>query len=125
VSKTEKLIPVFTSAGDIGAIFMAPHLFNLNGEWIGWVDEQRTVYSVHGHYVGMLTKDPRIIQKREWSYDVQRRTPPTPPGKIRPPDHFPLPPLMPELPSTMIDVLSDHPELLPGLDFGDLRDDMD
>ena len=125
MSNDPKLVPVYTSHGDTGAIMVDPYIFNLAGEWIGWVDEENTVYSVHGHYVGKLTKDPRIIRKREWGYGRERRKPPPPPSRISPPAHFPLAPSLPEIPTFMIDVLEDYPELLPSVDFGDLRDDLD
>ena len=61
----KKLIPIYNSRGEIGALLSFPYIYNLAGEWIGWVTSERTVYSVHGHYVGTLTKDPRIVRKRE------------------------------------------------------------
>ncbi len=120
-----EMTPIYTSRGETGAILISPYIFNLTGEWIGWIDSERIVYSVHGHYVGKLTEDPRIIRKREWGYGRERRTPPTPPEKIHPPSHFPLPPMLPEIPTFMMDVLEDYPELMPSVDFGDLREDMD
>jgi hypothetical protein len=113
--ETQKTIPIYTSNGEAGAIFIKPYIFNLSGEWIGWVDAEGTVYSVHGHFV----------RKREWGYGRERKTPPSAPQRIRPPTHFPLAPSLPELPTYMVDVLIDHPELMPSVDFGDLRDDMD
>lgn len=125
MSNDPKLIPIYTSHGDTGAILCSPYIFNLNGEWIGWVDDDKTVFSVHGHYVGKLTNDPRIIRKREWGYGRERRVPPPPPSRISPPAHFPLAPSLPEIPTFMIDVLEDYPELMPSVDFGELRDDME
>jgi hypothetical protein len=121
----KKLIPIYNSRGEIGALLSFPYIFNLTGEWIGWVTPQRTVHSVHGHYVGILTNDPRIVRRREIANTVQRLTPPAPPEPIRPPARFPLAPQLPELGTQMIDVLVDAPYLLPSVDFGDLRDDMD
>jgi hypothetical protein len=121
----QKSIPIYTSHGEAGAIFVRPFIFNLSGEWIGWVDSEDTVYSVHGHFVGKLTGDQRIVRKREWGYGRERKTPPPSPGKIRPPTHFPLAPSLAELPTYMIDVLVDNPELMPSVDFGDLREDLD
>lgn len=104
---------------------MKPYIFNLNGDWIGWVDNENKVYSVHGHFVGLLTGDLRIVRKREWGYGRERKTPPPAPDRIRPPAHFPLAPVMAEIPTYMVDVLVEYPELLPSVDFGDLREDMD
>lgn len=120
-----KMVPIFTTHGDIGAILVQPYIFSLSGEWIGWIDLERTVYSVHGHYVGSLTSDPRIIRRRESGYGRDRHAVPEPPERIRPLAHFPLAPQLPELPTFMVDVLEDYPELMPSIDFGDLRDDMD
>jgi hypothetical protein len=121
----QSISPIYTSQGEAGAILIRPYLYNLSGDWIGWLDAENTVYSVHGHFVGKLTDDLRIVRKREWGYGRERRTPPPTPDKIRPPTHFPLAPTMSEIPTYMVDVLIDLPELLPSVDFGDLRDDMD
>ncbi len=121
----KKLIPIYNSSGEIGALLSFPYIYNLAGEWIGWVTADRTVYSVHGHYVGTLTKDPRIVRKREMATTVQRKTPPTRPPAIRPPARLPLAPQLPELGTQMIDVLEDASHLLPSIDFGELRDDID
>jgi len=123
--ETQKMTPIFLSRGETGAILVSPHIFNLSGDWIGWVDDDQMVYSVHGHFAGQLTKDPRILRKREWSYGRERKKPPTPPNKIKPPAHFPLAPTLPEVPMYMVDVLEECPDTLPSIDFGDLRDDME
>jgi len=120
-----KLIPIYTSRGDLGAFLLYPFIYNIQGEWIGWITAKREVYSVHGHYVGILDKDSRILRKREWSYNHKRISPPFQPPRIRPPAHAPLAPLSPEIPLNMIDVLLDDPDLLPSIDYGDLREDMD
>ena len=120
----KKLIPIYNSRGEIGALLSFPYIYNLAGEWIGWVTPDRNVYSVHGHYVGTLTKDPRIVRKREVATTVHRKKPPPNPPAIRPPARLPLAPQLPELGTQMIDVLDDAPYLLPSIDFGELRDDM-
>ncbi len=119
------LIPIYKSRGDVGAFLLYPYIFNTLGEWIGWVTAERKVYSVHGHYVGTLSKEPRILRSRELTLSRQRITPPSPPPPIHLPAHTPLAPPLPEVLLTMIDVLEEAPELLPSTDFGDLRDDMD
>jgi hypothetical protein len=124
VPEQKKLIPIYNSRGEIGALLSFPYIYNLSGEWIGWVTAERVVYSVHGHYVGTLTKDPRIVRKREVATTVQRRKPPAQPPAIRPPARLPLGPQLPELGTQMIDVLEDAPYLLPSIDFGELRDDI-
>lgn len=119
-----KLIPIYTSHGDVGAYLIYPYLFNTSGEWIGWVTPDRLIFSVHGHYVGTLTMDPRILRRREREHTLPRRTPPTAPEPIRPPVRLPLPPTMAEVPVNMIDILEESPELLPPVGFGDLVEDM-
>jgi hypothetical protein len=121
----KKLLPLYTTHGDLGAFLVFPYIYNPSGEWIGWVAADRRVYSVHGHYVGMLTDELRILRKREWSASVPRRKSPPAPLPIRPPAHVPLPPQMPEVSTHMIDVLDEYPELMPAVDFGDLRQDTD
>jgi len=120
-----KLIPIFKSRGEVGAFLLFPYIYNTEGEWIGWVAADRCVYSVHGHYVGTLSKDPRILRNRELSGSRRRLPPPSPPPPIRIPTHTPLAPQLPEVMLNMIDVLEEAPELLPPTDYGDLRDDMD
>ena len=63
-----KMVPIYTSRGDTGAILVFPYIYNLSGDWIGWVGDDRIVFSVHGLYVGRLTNDPRILRKPEWGY---------------------------------------------------------
>ncbi len=119
------MIPIYTTRGELGAYLLYPHLYNHQGEWMGWVAPDRRVYSVHGQYVGWLSQDPRILRKRSEGFDEPSRTPPSPPPSIRPPARVPLPKLMPELPYGVLDVLEDRPELLPSSDFGELRQDME
>ena len=120
-----KLIPIYTSSGVLGAYLVYPYLYNPDGEWIGWVTAEREVYSVHGHFAGTLTQEPRILRKREASHDKARLQSPQPPARIRPPAHAPLAPPMPELTNSQIDVLDEPLQYLPPLDFGELRDDLD
>jgi hypothetical protein len=120
----KKLIPIYTSHGDVGAYLIYPYLYNPSGEWIGWVTNDRLVFSVHGHYVGELTMDPRILRRREREHTLPRRMPPPPQATIRPPVRLPLPPTMAEVPINMIDILEEAPELLPPVGFGDLVEDM-
>jgi len=109
----------------VGGYLSYPYLFSQLGEWIGWVTPERDVYSVHGHYVGWLSDDPRILRKHSSGFLRPRRVPPPPPASINPPAFAPLAPLMPELTIGTFDVLEEAPELLPPVDFGDLREDID
>jgi hypothetical protein len=120
-----RLIPIYTSRGDAKAFLLYPYLYNLRGEWIGWVTAERDVYSVHGHFVGTLSKEPRILRRLENSYDKPKLQPLPIPRPLHVPQQVPLAPMMAEVPQSMIDVLEDAPNLLPPLDFGELRQDMD
>lgn len=120
-----RLIVIYTTKGEPGGFLHYPHIFNRAGEWIGWVNAKRQVYSVYGHYVGFLNNDPRIIRKQSSGYLKPRLSPPSRPNNIIPPATVPLAPMMPELPIGMFDVLEDSPEMLPASDFGDLKEDMD
>ncbi len=119
------LIPIYTSKGDAEAFLLYPHLFNRNGDWIGFVTPKREVYSVLGNFVGTLTNDPRIIRKRATSTLKSRLKPPTKPQKVYPPATIPLAPMMSDLSPSVIDVLQDAPEHLHTTDSGDQRQDMD
>lgn len=120
-----RLFTIYTSRGDGAAFLVYPYIFNRQGEWIGWVTAERQVYSVHGHYVGWLSDDPRILRKQSSGYFKPRRQPPALPERFRPPARVALAPMMPELPMGVLDVLLEKPEMLPPIDFGDLKEDMD
>jgi hypothetical protein len=119
------LIPIFTTRGDAEAFLVYPYLYNRTGDWIGFVNPKKEVYSVMGFYVGMLTSEPRIVRKRATSTLKPRQQPPTPPGRVYPPATVPLAPMMGDLSISQIDVLLDEPERLHTIDAGDQRQDMD
>ncbi len=120
-----KLIPLYTSKGDAEAFLGYPYIFNRMGDWIGFITPQREIYSVMGHYVGLLTDDKRIIRKRATNTLKPRLNPPPSPGRVYPPATIPLAPMMRELTHGQIDVLLDEPERLHSRDSGELREDMD
>jgi len=119
------LIPVYSTRGDLGAYLVYPHLYNPQGEWIGWVTPEREVYSVLGYYVGYLTNDPRILRKRVIETSKPRLSPPSHPARIQPMATVPLARLMSELYHDTIDVLLEEPERLHTPDFGEQREDLD
>jgi hypothetical protein len=122
----KRLIPVYSTRGDLEAYLFFPYIFSRLGEWIGWVTKDRKVYSVHGLYVGYYSKDSRILRKQSDAFGHARhKPPPAPAGHITIPAHAPLAPLMAELPFGVIDVMLEQPDLLPPLDFGEGREDMD
>jgi hypothetical protein len=125
MARQRRLIPIYTTCGEVGAFLRYPYLFNAQGEWIGWVTSDRQVFSVHGHYVGYLSDDPRILRKESSGYLLPRQSPPPAPEPVRPPATVPLAPMMRELTAGTFDVLEEAPELMPSVDFGDLREDMD
>ena len=121
----QRIIPIYSSRGEVEAFLVFPYLFNRSGEWIGWVTPQREVYSVLGAYVGFLTNDPRIVRKRS-DNDLRphlRMSPP--PGKLNTPATIPLAPMLSDLSQSLVDVLVEEPERLHTLDSGELRADLD
>ena len=120
-----RLIPIYTTKGDAEAFLNYPYIFNCNGEWIGFIAPNRDVYSVLGFYVGMLTDDPRILRKRTIDSPQPNMPPPMRPQKVLLPATIPLPPMMPELTHSIIDVLLDEPERLHTLDSSNYVQDMD
>ena len=125
IPMAKKLIPIYTTSGDLGAYLCYPYLFNISGEWIGFVTPKRQVFSVLGHYVGKITNEPRILRKRSYDFSIPRRNPPPHQSRITVPASVPLAPMMAELSFSMIDVLEDEPERLSTIDFDELREDMD
>jgi len=118
-------IPIYTSKGELGAFLVYPYVYNVSGEWIGWITPERDVISVIGHYVGYLNKDPRILRKRTMVSPPPRTMPYPTPQHLNLPAYAPLAPMLAELPYDVIDVLQDCPELLHTMDSGELKDDMD
>jgi hypothetical protein len=124
-SSARKLIPLYTSKGDVEAFLSYPYIFNRMGDWIGFITSQREIYSVLGFYVGYLTDDKRILGRRVTNTLKPRLKPPPFPGKVYPPATVPLAPMMRELTHSQIDVLLDYPERLHTIDSGEFREDMD
>lgn len=121
----QKIIPIYTSKGDVEAFLSYPYIFNRTGDWIGWVTPKREVYSVLGYYVGYITDDPRILRKRATSTLKPRLTPPPHPEQIRLPASVPLAPMMSELTYSLVDVLMEEAERLHTVETGEFRQDLD
>jgi hypothetical protein len=120
------IVPIYTSRGDAEAFLVYPYLYNRLGEWIGWVNADRGVYSVLGYYVGELTAEPRILRKRITASLRPRKSPiPPPHDRLLLPATIPLPPMMADLRFGVMDVLLEEPERLHTLDAGEERPDMD
>jgi hypothetical protein len=121
----QRIIPIYSSRGEVEAFLVFPYLFNRSGEWIGWVTPQREVYSVMGYYVGFLTNDPRIVRRRS-DDELRPRLKVSPPaGRLNTPATIPLAPLMSDLSHSFVDVLVEEPERLHTVDSGELREDLD
>jgi hypothetical protein len=120
-----RIIPIYSSRGEVEAFLIFPYLYNRSGEWIGWVTPQREVYSVMGYYVGFLTNDPRIVRQRSENALRPRLKSPPPPRRLNSPATTPLAPLMSDLTHSLVDVLVEEPERLHTLDSGEFREDMD
>jgi hypothetical protein len=121
----QRIIPIYSSRGEVEAFLVFPYLFNRSGEWIGWVTPQREVYSVLGVYVGFLTNDPRIVRKRSDNDLRPHLKMSPPPGKLNTPATIPLAPMLSDLSHSLVDVLVEEPERLHTLDSGELRADLD
>jgi hypothetical protein len=121
----QRIIPVYSSRGEVEAFLVFPYLFNRNGEWIGCVTPQREVYSVMGVYVGFLTNDPRIVRQRSDNELRPRLKISPPPNRLSTPATIPLAPLMSDLTHSLVDILVEEPERLHTVDSGELREDMD
>ncbi len=120
-----RIIPIYSSRGEVEAFLIFPYLYNRSGEWIGWVTPQREVYSVMGSYVGFLTNDPRIVRHRSDNAFRPRLKPPPAPRRLNSPATTPLAPLMSDLTHSLVDVLVEEPERLHTVDSGELREDLD
>jgi hypothetical protein len=123
-SQKPKIIPIYTSRGDVGAYLTFPYLYNIQGEWIGWVTKDRLVYSVLGNYVGVLTNDPRIV-RHESDTERPKLKPPPYPGRLKAPPSVPLAPMMSDIVIGFTDVLLNDTGRLHTIDHGELMDDMD
>ena len=120
-----RIIPIYSSRGEVEAFLAFPYLFNKSGEWIGWVTPQREVYSVMGVYVGALTNDPRIVRQRSDNTFRPRLKVPPAPSRLNTPATLPLAPLMSDLSLSLVDILVEEPERLHTVDSGEFREDMD
>ena len=120
-----RIIPIYSSRGEVEAFLVFPYLFNRNGEWVGCVTPQKEVYSVLGNYVGSLTNDPRIVRARSDNGVRPRLKVSPPPGRLTTPATLPLAPLMSDLTHSLVDVLLEEPERLHTVDSGEFREDMD
>ena len=117
---------LYTTSGDWAGILVDQYLYNPQGEWIGWVDMEKRVFSVSGEYVGWLTKDFRVLCRRDTGETQPRRRPPSqPPTRVGVPASVPLAPLMSELTQDIADVFDEMPHRLYTLDADPTAKDID
>ena len=114
--------PIYTTHGDWIATLIGRYLFDREAHWIGWVDADSQVFSVRGEYAGWLSKDFRVLCRRDSSHNPDRRQPPPRPPKPELPMSAPLPPLMAELTYESIDLFEDAPHLLDPFDMDQVQD---
>ena len=106
---TEKRqIPIYTSAGDCLAYLSYPYVFDVNGDWIAFVTDDRNVYSVNGDYIGWITDDPRIVRTVSSNGFRNTKEPPVAPLRIKIKLSTSLAPMMSDLLNSQIDVLQDE-----------------
>lgn len=95
------------------------HLYDTQGEWIGWVEPDGAVFSVVGAYVGQLSRDFRVLRKRaveDATALAHRRLPSRPAARVTLPSVIPLSPLLAEIGFDTLDVFEEMPERLHTLD---------
>ncbi len=109
-------IPIYTTSRRIAAFLGYPYLFDLKGQWIGFVTPEGTVHATDGRYVGFLDPNPRLarILRREATAPLHPAATPPPPPDFSPQPSWtvPLPPQPPPLPAGTIDVLETDPDSL-------------
>jgi hypothetical protein len=114
--------PIYTSHGDWVAMLVGRYIYSREGHWIGWVDADSQVFSVHGDYVGWLARDFRILCHRDTTPLLTRRQPPPPPPKQEMPLNVPLAPLMAELTYDTIDLFEEAAHRLDPFDMDQVQD---
>lgn len=108
-----KTYPLYASSGRWMGLLVERYLYNTEGDWLGWVENDGAVYSVRGEYVGQLNRDMRIVRRRVIPDSLPRKSlPGTPPLRIERPVSAPLPPLFQELPPEIMDVFDEQPDRL-------------
>ncbi|HET8685294.1 MAG TPA: hypothetical protein VFM18_01370 [Methanosarcina sp.] len=125
MNENPRQIPIYTTKGEPAALLVYPYIYNLYGEWVGWITPEREVFSLLGFYVGYLSNEPRILRKRYKDWISSRVPTPPPAPHIQAMATIPLAPLMPELMYDTMDVLMEEPETLHTQDMGELKEDLD
>ena len=113
---------IYTTHGDWTATLLGRYIFDRESLWVGWVDADSQVFSVRGEYAGWLSKDFRVLCRRDHVSDVDRRQPPPPPPKPELPHSMPLPPLTADLTYDTIDLFEEAQHLLDPFDMDQVQD---
>jgi hypothetical protein len=103
--------PIYRTNGSVAAVVHRGHLYNTDGEWIGFL-RGAEVYDPGGEYVGYLSEERRLLRRRTPPDRPRLGVPPRPPRLRGISSRFPLAPLFPELPHSIIDLFEEHPERL-------------
>lgn len=123
--KIKSPAPIYASNGEARLLLAEPYIYNMLGEWVGWVTPNHDVFSILGIYVGRLTREPRILRKRSVDSTHSRMPVPPAPEPVYAPSTMPLAPMMSELTYDTVDVLMECPEELHPADSGEMREDLD
>jgi hypothetical protein len=104
---------VFDTAGDWHATILNGCIFDLRGDYIGFIrNENHDVYTQVGEWVGNLYPDGRIIRQRNIDRPpLLKNVPPKPTAKPKLPASAPLAPLPGDLGYSKIDVMEWDPEV--------------
>lgn len=113
---------IYTTRGDWAATLLGRYIFDRETHWIGWVDADSQVFSVRGEYAGWLSKDFRVLCRRDRMSDVERRQPPPVPPKPDLPHSMPLPPLTADLTYDTVDLFEEAQDLLDPFDMDQVQD---
>jgi hypothetical protein len=93
------------------AVYHEGHVFNVDGEWIGFV-RGREVFDPSGLYLGFLSDDRRLLRSRSRPRKRQHQTAPERPERPNIPSSMPLAPLLRSLPYHLIDMFEEYPDQL-------------
>jgi len=113
---------IWDTYGDWHATLVEGHLWDLTGNWIGWVENGTDVYKADGEWIGALTRDFRIVQKRSARRRPLHEHIPAKPPRPELPARATLPPSFVELAYSEVDVLIEDPAIFRKL--SDFRKDM-
>ena len=106
VIDSQKPFFIFDSRGDVHGIKQGDFLYDMRGEYIGYVrGAQYEVFTGSGEWIGQLVPDGRIIRKRTAERRPLDPNRPAPQQKIRITARVPLPPMTADLGFDRIDVL--------------------